>query len=142
MSLISRASNASCWRGYEYYLQKHVESLEKVAENVYICKVKGSNNNVYDVRIDIDKTSQSRCNCPHADGRRVICKHMVAAFFTAFPEEAKKYICEVEEYEAEEEGRREDRYSEIKEYVYSLSKNELRIMLLDYMTEEEFSDDY
>lgn len=142
MSIISRASNASCWRGYEYYLQKHVESLEKVSENVYICKVKGSNNNVYDVKIDTEKTTQSRCNCPHAEGRNVICKHMVASFFTAFPDETNKYIKETEEYEAEEEQRREDRLSELKEYVYSLSKTELRTMLLNYMAENEFCDDY
>lgn len=35
---------------------------------------------------------KSICNCPHADGRRVICKHMIALLFTASPEAANKHI--------------------------------------------------
>ncbi|NMB97839.1 MAG: hypothetical protein GYA02_14710 [Clostridiaceae bacterium] len=39
--------------------------------------------------INIVHPRKSKCNCPHADGRRVICKHMIALYFTVFPKEAK-----------------------------------------------------
>lgn len=42
---------------------------------------------------------KSKCNCPHADGRRVICKHMIALLFTASPEAANKHIMMLNEVE-------------------------------------------
>lgn len=62
---------------------------------------------------------------------------MIALFFTAFPKEADNYIKEVEEYEREEEEREKERYAEIKKYVYSLSKEELRQVLINHIIEAE-----
>ena len=84
--------------------------------------------------------SQSTCpipNCPHADGRRVVCKHMVALFFTAFPEEAEEYIEEVEENKREEDRRREEHYAALRSYVKSLSKRELQEQLFEALSELE-----
>ncbi len=80
---------------------------------------------------------QSKCNCPHADGRRVICKHMVALFFAALPEEAEDYIEAVEEYEREEEQRMEEHYAALRSYVKSLSKKELQEKLFEALVELE-----
>lgn len=53
--------------------------------------------------MDLDHVRRSSCTCPHAAGRRVICKHMLAVFFTAFPEEAKSYYENVQKAEEDRE---------------------------------------
>lgn len=137
MSIMSSASGNSIWRGYEYYKSKKVKSFLKLSDDEYEGVVLGSLKAPYDVKINVSHIRQSKCNCPHADGKRIICKHMVALFFTAFPAEADQYIKEIEEYEREEEEREEANYGEIVKYVYSLSKEELRQELISYMLESE-----
>ncbi len=134
MSLISLASGASAWRGYEYYLDKNVLIYERINENEYIAKVKGNGRN-YDVHIDTKHPRKSKCNCPHADGRRIICKHMIATYFTAFPDEAKAYIEEIEEYVMEEERREQEKDEKLERYINSLSKQELKELLYDVLCE-------
>ena len=58
----------------------------------------------YRTIIDVLHPRKSQCNCPFADGRRVICKHMVALLFTELPNEAEAYMLEIEESEKEEEN--------------------------------------
>ena len=135
MSIRTIASGASAWRGYEYYTQKKVLSLSQTGENEYIGQVAGSGSIPYQVKINTAHIRQSKCNCPHADGRRVICKHMVALFFAVFPNEAEQYIKEVEEYEREEEQRMEEHYAALRSYVKSLSKKELQEKLFEALTE-------
>lgn len=53
-----------------------------------------SSNNKYVVHIDKKHPRKSKCNCPFADGRRVVCKHMIALYFTAEPQAA---LVELEE---------------------------------------------
>ena len=135
MSIRTIASGASAWRGYEYYTQKKVLSLSQTGENEYIGQVAGSGSIPYQVKINTAHIWQSKCNCPHADGRRVICKHMVALFFAVFPNEAEQYIKEVEEYKREEEQRMEEHYAALRSYVKSLSKKELQEKLFEALTE-------
>ena len=142
MSIMSSASGASLWRGYEYYTNKKVKTITKTTEDEYEGLVSGSRKEPYYVKINIAHIRQSKCNCPHADGKRIICKHMIALFFTAFPKEADNYIKEVEEYEREEEERQKEHYAEVKKYVYSLSKEELRQELLNYIIESEENNCY
>lgn len=137
MSIRTIASGASAWRGYEYYTGKKVLSLSQTGEDEYTGEVAGSAPAPYQVKINTAHVRQSRCNCPHADGRRVICKHMVALFFAAFPEEAEQYMEEVEEYECEEEMRMEEHYAALQSYVKSLSKKELREKLYEALVELE-----
>ncbi len=59
----------------------------------------GSENNTYAVKIDILHPRKSKCNCPHADEKQIICKHMVAVYFTAFPEEAERIYIEAMAWE-------------------------------------------
>ena len=134
MGLLEIASGKSVWRGYDYYQDEMVVSRRQDG-NCLSGQVRGSNNNVYDVMIDLDHPKRSTCTCPHAEGSRRVCKHKVALYFEQFPEEADRFIREVEEYEAEEEKREQERYEEIHKYVYSLKKQELRDELLQLLIE-------
>lgn len=137
MSILTVASGASVWRGYTYYKDNKVLLFSQIGEDEYEGMVAGNAADPYHVKINVAHIRQSKCNCPHANGRRIICKHMVALFFTAFPKEAEQYIAEVEAYEREKEERERAHYKEIEQYVYSLSKAELRESLIRYMLESE-----
>lgn len=142
MSIMSSASGASLWRGYEYYTGKKVTSFTKLSDDEYEGEVSGSRKEPYHTKINVAHIRQSKCNCPHADGKRIICKHMVAVFFTAFPREASNYIKEVEEYKREKDRRQDEHYKKIEGYVRSLSKEELRQKLINYIIESEVNRRY
>lgn len=74
------------------------------------------------------------------DGRRVICKHMVALYLTVFPEKAeeiREYQEEEESYYEEEEKERDSYLEIIREditnYVNKLSEKEVRQLLINRM---------
>ena len=125
MSFYSSASNASCWRGYEYCEGKKVLSFEKKSETEYVGIVQGSQTEPYNVRIDISHPRKSECDCPFANGRK-ICKHMVALAFTALPSIKAEYLKEIEESEREAERQEQENREEIRKYVNTLTKAELR----------------
>lgn len=141
MGLIDIASGKSVWRGLDYYERKKVISWEKTGPSTYKGKVSGSDGQFYDVEIDKAHPKKSKCNCPFAEGRKVICKHMIALLFTAEPKLAEDFIRELEEYEDEEELREQQRYEELRRYVYSLSKAELQRLYLDALVQQEWEDD-
>ena len=89
MGIISLASGNSCWRGLDYYKNKKVTKLNKTNENEYSSIVKGTKN--YNVHLDIEHPRKSTCDCPLANGKRIICKHIVATYFTALPREAQEF---------------------------------------------------
>lgn len=91
MGLLQLCSGNSSSRGYDYYKEKRVLSFSKVDDEEFIGEIKGSGNNIYNVKINIDHPRKSSCNCPFAYGTRKICKHMVALYFTCLPKEADKY---------------------------------------------------
>ncbi len=64
----------------------------KISDTEFKGNVRGSNDMHYDVTIDIEHPRKSKCNCPHADSKRIVCKHMAALYFTAFPKLAKEYV--------------------------------------------------
>lgn len=142
MSILSIASNASAWRGYEYYEKRKVLSWKQTGEHEFEGEVAGSENVPYHVMIDTEHPKKSSCNCPHAEGKKIVCKHKVALFFTVFPKEAEGYIAEIEENEREEEEREQERYDQIVKYVKSLSKEELRTALINALVEAEDRDRY
>ena len=131
MGLLQLCSGNSCSRGYDYYKEKRVLSFSKVDDEEFIGEIKGSGNNIYNVKINIDHPRKSSCNCPFADGTRKICKHMVALYFTCLPKEADKYknYHKLEKRRYEQSLRIKDfenikRKSEITRYVNTLSKEE------------------
>lgn len=115
MGLLDIASIRSIERGFSYY--------------------QSSGSNVYRCYIDMEHPRKSKCNCPHADGRRVICKHLIALLFTASPEEANKHIIMLNEVEEDYHLRRNMWIDSLKEMVNDMSKEELRDAYLNMLIE-------
>lgn len=135
MSIISVASGQSVYRGYEYAQAKNVLQMEQTAEGVIKAVVAGSSGRTYEVIADVAHPRRSQCTCPHAAGKRIVCKHIVAVYFTAFPQEARKYIEEMESFWEEEEQRQEEMEDTIIRYIYSLKKSDLQQKLLQVLFE-------
>ena len=140
MGLIDLASSNSLWRGVDYYQSKNVKKIKKISDDEYNSIVSGTEK--YNVHIDINHPRKSTCTCPFAAGRRVICKHMVATFFTIYPEEAQRIIKEEQEYEEVEERLFGEHLEEVKEYVNGLTDDEVRAALIDKLMDEWYDDDY
>ena len=90
MSFLDLASYSSYCKGIGYCQSKRVISYEKISDTLYKGIVRGSKD--YEVEIDIEHPRKSRCNCPHADGKQIICKHKVALYLTVFPNELKNVL--------------------------------------------------
>ena len=141
MGIISLASSNSCWRGLDYYKNKKIIELNKLNENEYESVVKGTNN--YKVHLDIEHPRKSTCDCPLANGKRIICKHIVATYFTAFPREAKEFEEEQERLQEEYEKEQEEEYDKVIKYLNKMSKQELiskLIQVFDYGPEWIYND--
>lgn len=123
MGIISLASGNSCWRGLDYYNNKKVIKLNKINENEYLSIVKGTNN--YNVHLDIEHPRKSTCDCPFAKGKRIICKHIVATYFTALPKEAIDFEEEQNRLQEEYEKEQEELYDKVIEHLNKMSKDEL-----------------
>ena len=133
MGLLECASGASVWRGYDYYKEKKVVSLEETEANIFDAKVSGNSSEPYSVELHISHPRKSKCNCPHADGKRIICKHIVAAYFTVLPEEADKFYAEAMAYQEEEEKRQDELTDKVCHYVWHMKKSELQEALLQLL---------
>ena len=140
MGLIDLASSNSLWRGIDYFESNKVKEIEKINDNEYKSIVSGSSD--YNVFINLNHPRKSTCSCPFAEGRRVICKHMVATYFKIYPEEAKRLIDEQVAYEMEEEQLYEEHYNEAKEYVDSLTEEEAKAMLIERLIDEWYDDNW
>ena len=133
MGLIECASGASVWRGYDYFKEKKVVSIKKTGENIYSATVAGSSNEPYSVELHINHPRKSKCNCPLADGKRIICKNIVAAYFTVFPVKADKFYTEAMAYQEEEEKRQEEMNDKVIEYVGKMKKTDLCQSLIELL---------
>ena len=67
----------------------------------------------------------------------MVCKHMIALYFTSEPEAAKDFLKQAEEWEREEEERVKRHYEDLRKYVKSLSKAELQERLYNALVELE-----
>ena len=133
MGLINIASNNSVWRGLDYYKENKVINYIKINNNQYEGIINGSNNKKYNVFMDVEHPRKSKCDCPHAKDKRIICKHIVALYFTVFPEEVDKFLKEVEEAEKEYEEYEKEIEKKLIKYVNSMSKEELRQAILELL---------
>ena len=141
MGIISLASGSSCWRGLDYYNNKKVIELNKINENEYESVVKGTKN--YKVHLDIEHPRKSTCDCPLANGKRIICKHIVATYFTALPREAKEFEEEQTRLQEEYEKEQKEEYDKAIECLNKMSKQELineLIQVFDYGPEWIYND--
>ena len=135
MGLINIASSNSCWRGLDYYKEKKVSNYKKISDNEYEATINGSNGEKYNIFMDIDHPKKSKCNCPHAKDKKIICKHIVALYFTDFPKEATKFVDDMKKAEAEYRQYEEDIYNKAVNKIAKMSKKELEeivIHLLNY----------
>jgi uncharacterized Zn finger protein len=78
MALIDIASSKSIWRGMEYYKQNKVLSYTVGNDGTCDGVCEGSGDSNYNVHVDLEHPRKSTCNCPLANGKKVICKHIVA----------------------------------------------------------------
>lgn len=83
--------------------------------------------------MNIDHPRKSKCNCPHADGKRIICKHIVATYFTALPLEADRVYAEAMAYQEEVEKRQEEMVDKVCRYIQRMKKSELQEALLQLL---------
>lgn len=68
-------------RGYDYYENEYVTSVEESKENVFVAKVEGTE--LYTVKVELDHESNiidTQCDCPYDLGE--YCKHQIAVFYT------------------------------------------------------------
>jgi len=133
MGMIECTSGTSLWRGYDYYKENKVENLIETSPGIFSANVEGNSDKPYIVEIDVAHPRKSKCNCPHADGKRIVCKHMMAVYFTAFPEEAQRIYNEAIAYQEAEEKREEELYEKVRQYVYKMKKSETQQALLELL---------
>lgn len=131
MGLLDIASSNSTWRGLDYYKENKGAYYKKVSDSEYEGIINGSNGKKYNAFMDIEHPRKSKCDCPHANGKRVICKHIVALYFTVFPNEVDNFLKEVEEAEKEYEEYEQKLYDKTIKYINSMSKNELKEALIE-----------
>ena len=141
MGIISIASGNSCWSGLDYFKDKKVIKLRKINDEEYTSIVNGTKK--YNVYLNLEHPRKSTCDCPLAKGKRVICKHIVATYFSAMPEEAINF--EEEQYRLQEdyEKYQEEVYDKVIKYINKMSKNELieeLIHIFDYGPEWIYDD--
>ena len=84
---------------------------------------------IYHVTINTLRPKKSTCDCEFAKGRYVICKHMVALFVTAEPEQLDRLYEEIENNQkaAEEREQQEKnaRKKELERQAQAMSRSEL-----------------
>ena len=78
MGVIDIASSKSVWRGMEYYKQNKVLSYTVNEDGSCEGIVAGSGDGNYHVHVDMEHPRKSTCDCPLANGKKIICKHIVA----------------------------------------------------------------
>ena len=133
MGLLDCASSASVWRGYAYFKEKRIKNLTETDKSVFTAVVFGTASEQYVVEIDVAHPRKSTCNCPHAYGKRIICKHMVATYFAAYPAEAVRFYREYLKAQEEAERYEEELYDRVREYVGHMKKSELQQALLELL---------
>ena len=133
MSLMTASSMESRWRGYEYFQNGNVSNLEQTGDKRFQAIVDGNGDAPYSVTIDLEHLRRSSCTCPHAAGKQTICKHMVAVFFAAYPEEAEKYFADVGKLEEEWRHQQDELSKKLVQYVHSLEAQEAQELLLELL---------
>lgn len=141
MGIISIASGSSCWRGLDYYKRNKIKNIKQIGDEEYNSIAIGSNE--YNVYLNLKNPRKSTCNCPLANGKRIICKHIVATYFTVVPNSANEFEEEQEKLQEEYEKYEENQYKNAIRFINKLSKKELEeelIHIFDYAPEWVYDD--
>ena len=146
MAFYNAASNASLWRGIDYYRRGNVLGFSCADDGIVVGAVKGSGGSAYDVTINREHPRKSTCSCPFAKGRRVICKHMVALYFASTPGSYEAFEQDMRklevQYELEEKRWREETRKRIETEVAALSAKEARVKLAEILYNNELEERY
>ena len=136
MGIISSASGSSCWRGLDYYKNKKIKNIKKINDKEYTSIASGTKE--YNVYLNLEKPRKSTCNCPLADGKRIICKHIVAMYFSVVPGSAKEFEDEQNRLQEEYEEYQGNEYKNVIKFINRMSKKELVeeiLYIFDYAPE-------
>ena len=126
MEFLSRATRRVAVRGFDYFINNHVRECEEIRPDVYKAKVLGSNLQLYDVEVDLNHPLKSVCNCPHAGGKRILCKHKIAVYFLKRPREAFQFYYDVARYaKFDYEDHRDEILDNTYTYIENMSKEDL-----------------
>ena len=141
MGIISCASGSSCWRGLDYCKDKKVKDIKKISDIEYTSSICGTKE--YEVYLNLKNVRKSTCNCPLANGKRIICKHIVATYFSVVPNSAKEFEDEQKRLEEEYEEYKDNEYKNVIKFINQMSKDELveeLIHIFDYAPEWIYDD--
>lgn len=141
MGIISVASGKSCWKGLDYYKNKKIKNINKVSDTEYTSAAFGTKE--YSVYLNLKNPRKSTCNCPLANGKRIICKHIVATYFSVVPGSVKKFEDEQNRLQEEYEEYQENEYKNAIKFINKMSKKELveeLIYIFDYAPEWVYGD--
>lgn len=141
MEIISSASGSSCWRGLDYYKSKKIRDIKEISDIEYTSIASGTRE--YNVYLNLEKPRQSTCNCPLANGKKIICKHIVATYFSVVPGSAKEFEDEQNRLQEEYEEYQENKYKNAIKFINKMSKKDLveeLIHVFDYAPEWVYDD--
>lgn len=128
MGILDLASFQSQLRGYDYYKENRAQASKKMDGPAISGLVLGSNQNIYHVSVDLKHPRRSVCDCPFANGRRVICKHMIALYFEAFPDEADSFYSKIMSgFEGEQDAQEQLEY-DVMTRLHKMKKAELEVL--------------
>lgn len=136
MGLIECASSKSIWRAIDYVERDKIVCWEQEGK-CYDGIVEGSNVETYKVHVDIEHPKKSTCTCPFATDHKVICKHMLAIYFSAEPKKLEEFYKLVEDEEEQERRWQEEHEKELYRLARNYSKEELVRELVDAWLELE-----
>lgn len=133
MGLIDIASSNSVLKGLDYCKENKIKNYKRITDYEYEGIVQGNNDIDYYVFMNVKHPRKSKCNCPHANGRRIICKHIVALYFNVFPKEIDIFLEQVEIAYQEYEEYENKIYEKTINYIHHMSKSELQEALIDIL---------
>lgn len=129
MKLYEYARKLSLERGLNYYESGKVESVNVISNDEYSGIVKGSKDRQYEVTIDLINHIKSTCNCPHAAGNDIMCKHKVALYFSVFPNDAIELRRKTTKTEQQKDLYFKSLQSRIFDFLDDATEDELRKIL-------------
>lgn len=135
MGLIDIASSKSVWRGMEYYKQNKVLSYTMNDDGTCEGVVVGRGNDNYLVHADMEHPRKSTCNCALANGKKIICKHIVAVSLCLDESEGERFKTEKTVYASEEDERRAKKYEKYMSFANTMSPRQLREAYVELMIE-------
>ena len=108
-----------------YFIGDRVIESKEIEPNIVKAKVLGSGMKLYDVMVDFNHPLKCTCNCPHAEGKKIICKHKVAVYFKYHQKEAFDFYDEYVKYEKIDYEYRDEICDNIYTKISEMSKEEL-----------------